>query len=175
MSPQNTCSEQKFIRTWRKFSRVRRNSLAGIVSYRSYWIWNISRRVSESLNAFEIQLYPFQHGIGHESNRCNKFFVRKSTILHCLKIFVHCYVKRLYKRIYKPKKIVNWENSSKKIFVDTQVTFFFFLILFSIKRNESIQFPNKNYIPSNIYISTYSTLHCKYTPPTNCIIVIESY
>lgn len=90
--------QQKFIRTWRKFSRVRRNSLAGIVSYRSYWIWNISRRVSESLNAFEIQLYPFQHGIGHESNRCNKF-ARKSTMLHCLKIFVHCYVKRL---LYKP-------------------------------------------------------------------------
>lgn len=55
------------------------------------------------------------------------------------------------------------------------VTFFFFFFFF--QSNESIQFPNKNYISSNIHDET---LRCeftlrKYTSLANCIIVIESY
>lgn len=54
------------------------------------------------------------------------------------------------------------------------VTFSFFFFFF--QSNESIQFPNKNYIPSNIHDET---LRCEftlreYTSLANCIIVIES-
>lgn len=54
------------------------------------------------------------------------------------------------------------------------LTFSFFFFFF--QSNESIQFPNKNYIPSDIHDET---LRCeftlrKYTSLANCIIVIES-
>lgn len=55
------------------------------------------------------------------------------------------------------------------------LTFSFFFFFF--QSNESIQFPNKNYIPSDIHDET---LRCEftlreYTSLANCIIVIESY
>lgn len=55
------------------------------------------------------------------------------------------------------------------------VTFSFFFFFF--QSNESIQFPNKNYIPSDIHDETLCcefTLR-EYTSLANCIIVIESY
>lgn len=135
---------QKFTHTWRKFSRREQGSY-----HRSYWIWNILRRVSESLNTFEIRLYPF-----HESNKCDKFVRKACTNNNKFNFFTNV-----------------WNLSTRRRF-----SYVFFFLLF-FQSNESIQFPNKNYIPSDIHDET---LRCeftlrKYTSLANCIIVIESY